>query len=425
MSWKRTLLAASLLGAAWTWTGARVWAYQTRIGAEAAFWRGSLEESFEGYRRLERFAPAGRKARAGEIEIFLSVTEDSRDRAHRTQLGQRLDDALPGALRGQLLREPLAAETWAGLADVYAVLKPLNQVQRTYSLEEISKPPELGLEIEDLLQIRALEASLALDPNSVYHRDTLADEAWELGLHEMAKRHYGEVITILPDPSKHLFLAPGKVSDELTELVVTSLNRAMEPPRNAPREVVCRHLGMFLLDQGRYQEAFDAFQKAQDVSGNSYADWKAQAQSGMGHLEEAVALYREAMVSGMLPDNRFYVLTGMGDLLQRLGRHREASEAFRSALVIRQHDPGTLIQLGRAYEAMELWEEAEESYLRASEIGANRISNLAQLVQFYQRLGKPSLALEPARKLVELEPSEPVYRTQLKELEKQLERQEH
>jgi len=425
MSWKRVLVAGFLLAVTWAWTGARVWAYQTRVAAEAAFWKGDFAGSLEAYRRAERFPPAGRKARAGEIEIYLSAMEGSRDRTRLSELQKNVERALPGTLSEQLLWESLAADTWSSLADVYAVLKPVNQVHRTYRLEEISKPPESGLEIEDLLQIRALETSLGLDFNNVYHRDTLADEAWGLGLRDMAMHHYGEVVTIVPDQSKHLFLAPGKVSAELAELVISSLNRAMEPPRNAPREVVCRHLGMFLLDQERFKEALEAFQKAQDVSGHNYASWKALAQTGLGHLNEAVALYREAMVSeGLLPENRFYVLTSLGDLLLRLERPREAAEAFRSALVIRPHDPGTLLQLGRAYESMEMWDEAEESYIRASEIGTDRISNLAQLVLFYRRIGKPSLAMDPARKLVELMPSEPVYRTQLRELEEQLERQQ-
>jgi membrane fusion protein (multidrug efflux system) len=41
---------------------------------------------------------------------------------------------------------------------------------------------------------------------------------------------YGEVVTILPDPDKHLFLASGKVSEEMAELVVKALTSALNDP---------------------------------------------------------------------------------------------------------------------------------------------------------------------------------------------------
>lgn len=421
----RTWVAVLLIALTWCWTGSRVAAFQIRAQAEKAFWSGRFEEALRQYRLLERFRPAGRKARSGQLEVFLSLMESSTQPIKGRSLSEdETENQLQRVLRSQVQDEPLRSDTWASLADVVAVLKPRNQAHRTYSLEDIARPGQEELEIEDLLEVRALEVSLDLDANSVYHRDTLADLAWQLGLRDYAKEQYGQVVTILPDPSKHLFLAPGKVSDELGEVVVRALQRAMEPPRNAPREVVYRHLGIFLLEQGRYQDAYDAFQKAQDVSGRSCASWKALCETGMGHLDAAISLYREAMVAeGLEPENRFYVLASLGELLERRGRHREASEVLRSALVLKPHDPGTLLQLGKVYESMGLWQDAEDCYVRASEIGSERTSNLAQLVLFYRRIGKPGLALQPARKLVELQPDEPLYRHQIEELERDLEKE--
>jgi hypothetical protein len=70
---------------------------------------------------------------------------------------------------------------------------------------------------------------------------------------------------------------------------------------------------------------------------------------------------------------------------------------------------------------MGLWQDAEDCYVRASEIGSERITNLAQLVQFYRRIGKPDLALLAARKMMQMEPNEPVYRQQVEELEADIE----
>lgn len=425
-NWNRTLVAGCLLAVVWFWTSTRVAAFQVRTQAETAFWSGRFEEALQKYRLLEHFGPSRRKARAGQLEIFLSLIESRRRGLRSPSLSEEaIKSQLPNVLRGQLENECLRSETWSSLADLYAVLKPGNQEQRTYSLEELAGPVQEQLEIEDLLQIRALEISLDLDPNSVYHRDTLADLAWQLGLRDYAKEQYGEVVTILPEPDKHVFLAPGKVSEEMADLVVKSLNRAMQPPRNAPRERVNRTLGMFLLNQGRYQEAYDAFQKSQDSAGRSTASWRALAMSGMGRLDEAIALYREAMVAeGLEAEDRFYILVNLGGLLDQRGRHREASEILRSALVIKPHDPGTLLMLGRVYESMGLWQDAEDCYVRASEIGTAPISNLAQLVLFYRRIGKPRLALVPARKLLELQPEEPLYRQQIEELEADVENEQ-
>jgi len=425
-NWHRTLVAGCLLAVAWFWTSTRVAAFQVRTQAERAFWSGRFEEALQKYRLLEHFGPSSRKARAGQLEVLLSLIE-SRQRGLRSSSlsDEAIKIQLPSVLRGQLENECLRSDTWSSLADVYAVLKPGNQEQRTYSLEELAGPVQEQLEIEDLLQIRALEVSLDQDPNSVYHRDTLADLAWQLGLRDYAMEQYGEVLTILPNPDKHLFLSLGKVSDEMAELVVRSLNRAMRPPRNAPQERANRTLGIFLLNQGRFQEAYDAFQKSQDVAGRNTASWKALAMSGMGRLDEAIALYREAMVApGVEAENRFYVQVALGDLLDQRGRHREASEILRSALVIKPHDPGTLLLLGRVYESMGLWQDAEDCYVRASEIGSEPISSLAQLVLFYRRIGKPRLALEPARKLLALQPEESLYRQQIEELEADVENEQ-
>ena len=422
-SWNRAPLAALLLALAWFWTATRVAAFQIRTEAETAFWSGRLEEALGKYRLLEHFGPSKRKARAGLLDVYLNFMENPRQGGKTPGVSEeKMGGQLQKVVRGRLEEEALRPDAWASLADVYGVLKPGNQALRTYSLEEVARTAQDKLEIEDLLRIRALEVSIELDLNDFFHRNTLGDLAWQLGLRDYAKKQYSEVVTILPDPDRHLFLAPGEVSDEMVELVVASLNRAMQPPRNASRETVYRTLGQFFLIQRRYPEAYDAFQKSQDVRGRSTASWKALALTPQGRFDEAIALYREAMVEeGLEPENRFYVLSYLGGLLELQGRHREAAEAFRSALVLKPHNPGTLNQLGRVYEAMGLWQDAEDCYVRASEIGTQRITNLAQLVQFYRRIGKPDLALAAARKMVQMEPDEPLYREQVKELEESIE----
>ena len=420
----RGWVAAGLLAAACLWSAARLAAFEIRAQADAAFWDGQFPEALRKYRWLENFGPSRMKARSSELRAYLSLMEIAGEKGTAPSPGgQESVDGISALIQGQVEEEALSFETWSGLAEVYAALKPGNQAHRVYRLEEITRPPEEGLELEDLLAIRAWEVSLDLDPNGVYQRDSLGDLAWGLGLKELAKKHYGDVMAILPNQEKHPFLAQGKVSEELQEVVVNALKRSVKPPLNADPTAIFRHLGMFLMDQGRYQEAFDAFQSAQEASGLSSASWKALAKTGMGQWEDAIALYREARSSGNLPpDDLYYVLNSLGDLLERQGRHREAAEAFESALLLRPRDPVTLGRLAQVDEAMGLLEDAEELYIRASEIGPDRMTALAQLVAFYRRIGKPESALLAAGKLLELQPGEALYQKQVQELKADIEK---
>jgi tetratricopeptide (TPR) repeat protein len=349
-------------------------------------------------------------ARAGEYRSYLSLLETAGEAP-----------ATPGSvaalMRGQVEEEALSFETWSQVAQVFIALKPGNQAHRSYRLEEITRPPEEGLELEDLLAIRALEVSLDLDPNGVYQRDVLGDLEWDLGLKELAKKQYGDVIAILPDQEKHPFLVSGRVSEELQAVVVEALQRAATPPLSADPEMIYRHLGIFLMDQGKFKEAYDAFQRAQESSRRSYANWKAAAKAGEGDVDAAIGLLREATLAQSIePENMVYVYLSLGDLLERKKRNEEAREAFQSALVLRPNDPGTLLRLGQVNESLGLLQEAEELYVRASEMGQDRIAALAQLVNFYRRIGRPAAALVPARKLQELQPGEAIYRKQVEDL---------
>jgi tetratricopeptide (TPR) repeat protein len=422
----RGWIAGCLLAATWSWTTARLVCFQVRTRADAEFWSGRFAEALRGYQRLEWFGPARMLARVGEYRSYLSLMETREpamtpvDRANHETLG------IAALIRGQVEEEALSFETWSALAQVFTALKPRNQAHRSYRLEEITRPPEEGLEVEDLLTIRALEVSLDLDPNGTYQRNVLGDLEWELGLKALAKKQYGQVVAILPNQDKHPFLASGKVSEELQAVVIEALKRAVKPPLNADPEMVYRHLGMFLMEQGRFRDAYNAFQLAQEGSQRSYANWKAAAKEGEGDLDAAIALFREATLAKSIePQNMVYVYASLGDLLERKGRNEEAKEAFQSALVLKPYDPGTLLRLGQVNESLGLLQEAEELYIRASEIGQDRLAALAQLVDFYRRIGRPDSALVPARKLVELQPGEAIYRRQVEQLTAAVEKGSH
>jgi tetratricopeptide (TPR) repeat protein len=308
------------------------------------------------------------------------------------------------------------------VADFYAVLKPMNQARRVYSLDDVSPRPEENLEIEDLLQIRALEVATRLDPNGVFYQNRLGELAWSLGLKSLAQGRYREAVTLWPEQTKHLFLARLDVEPEMVQATVEGMERAVRPPRRAEPERVYRNLGIFLMEHGRPAEAREAFQKAEQSShGRSYAVWQAAAEAGAGNLDEAIRLYRRSLTAGEVSsDQRFQAQWNLGALLERQGHHREAAQELTNALALRPRDTRALLALGRVYESLGLREDAEEQYVRASEAGGDRVELLVNLVEFYRRIGRPTDALDPARKLVELVPDEPLYRRQVGELEAQI-----
>ncbi|MCI0656102.1 MAG: hypothetical protein L0170_03425, partial [Acidobacteria bacterium] len=79
-SGNRALLAALLLALAWIWTATRVAALHIRAEAERALWSGRLEEALGKDRLLGHFGPSERKARAGQLEVYLGLLEVPRPR---------------------------------------------------------------------------------------------------------------------------------------------------------------------------------------------------------------------------------------------------------------------------------------------------------------------------------------------------------
>jgi tetratricopeptide (TPR) repeat protein len=407
---------------AWFWAGVRVAGSEIKSRAEKHFWSGNLPEARRQYELLSRIGPFAKEGRRGLLDTCLGTLDTSGRPANRSTLP--FEEAGRGCGRiaaRQVEESPLSAETWMGIADLYGALKIENQKKRVYSLEEFSRPAESRLEREDLLQIRSMETALGLDPNGIYARDVLADLAWSLGLFDLARAQYGELMTLEPDPYSHPFLAAGKVSQYLEKAVVEGMERALRPPRDARPEVVYRNLGSFYLQQERFADAIKAFENAERVSGRSYAQWRAYASTRMGDLKAAIPIYRNALAADPLtPEERFHVLLSLGDLLETVGSRQEASEALRAALVLQSRNPQAVLLLGRVTEEMGLWDEAEELFVKGSEIGTDRISGLANLVAFYRRSGKPSLALQPARELIKANPGEPVYRKQLEDIEAEI-----
>jgi tetratricopeptide (TPR) repeat protein len=420
---RRRLAAGIAIVLALGWTAVRFGAATVRGRAWEDFWQGRLRPALDGYRTAARLEPWSWDAREGEREVYSSGLE--RPSALASEAGLDPSEAsrrIASLIAAQVRSAPLLPGTWAGVGEFYGALKPENQRHRVYRLEEISPDPAENLEPEDILQIRALEVASRIDPNGFYYRDTLGDLAWGLGLRELAQEAYREAVHLNPDTRSHLFLGGPRLDPGLAEVTVEAMTRSVLPPRSAHPETVFRQLGVLLISLEKYAEARASFERAEQNShGKDYSLWQAHAAERQGLEEDAIRLYRRALARGRLDrDRRFRVYLRLGLLLERMGRHRDAADEIRSALMLKQRDPQGLLALARIYENLGLIPEAEEQYLRASEAGSDRVPGLVSLVSFYRRIGRPERALSPARKLRDLQPGEPIYQRQLEEIQKDI-----
>lgn len=416
---QRGAIAGILLGVILAWTAARVSASTIQSAARRAFWGGEFQSALSLYSLLERWSPLSLEAADGRVEVLLTAVESPGEVA--AEMGMRFPEAAmraAGALSGLVERAPLRPETWGRVADFFAALKIENQRSRVYSLQEISPRPEDNLEPEDVLEIRARERCTVVDPNGVYYWDTLGGLLWGLGLQDLGKRAYGESVVLLPDPGKHLFLTIAGQPPELGELAIRAMQRSLDPPRNAHPEAVYRKMGMLLLRLERFAEARGAFEKAEEVeAAGDYISFQAYAVARQGLDEEAIRLYRKALARERLEDGgRFRNHLRLGQLLEKQGQHEKAARELEAALGFSPRDQRALLLLGQIDEKLGLVNEAEELYVKAAEVSEEPITPLVNLVEFYRRIGRPAEALVPARRLMELQPDEEVYRKLIRQL---------
>jgi tetratricopeptide (TPR) repeat protein len=88
-----------------------------------------------------------------------------------------------------------------------------------------------------------------------------------------------------------------------------------------------------LIDRQKYPQAHDEIDALLKLepSNQDYLSLYAAACAGLGRHEQAIALYRQLLVSSASPD--LQVL--LGHSLRSLGRQKEATESYKAALVIR------------------------------------------------------------------------------------------
>ena len=95
----------------------------------------------------------------------------------------------------------------------------------------------------------------------------------------------------------------------------------------------------------------------------------------------------------------------VGTALARLGRHRQALDAFSRALALQADSVAAHTNRGLVLRRQERWDEAEQAFRRAIELGTKSPSPYIGLARLLDRKGATREAVEQLERAVELDPS--------------------
>lgn len=183
------------------------------------------------------------------------------------------------------------------------------------------------------------------------------------------------------------------------------------------------NLGAALLNAGRAQEAFDAFQRALELSPNSYAS---HVGLGNAYLElarpaEALPEYQEAVrinperfearyniglalkAQGLL-DEAIEYYSYVGTRLGMAGRAHEALRFLAKAVELRPERSASHNALGNAYLMLEWLDQALEEYDKAVELDSANAEAVYNTGMVLERLGRLDEAETRFRQFVEIAP---------------------
>ncbi|MFB8797813.1 MAG: tetratricopeptide repeat protein [Microcoleus sp.] len=141
-----------------------------------------------------------------------------------------------------------------------------------------------------------------------------------------------------------------------------------------------------------------------------------QQLAGEGKLDEAIAIYRQAIE--LNPNNPEFHRS-LGEVLQRVGKHQEAIASYRQAIELQPKFSKAYHNLGNALSQLKQWPEAIASYRQAIELNPNFPTAYYRLAEALKQLGETESAIAAYRQAIELNPNNPDCHHSLGELWRQ------
>jgi len=289
-----------------------------------------------------------------------------------------------GAARFLAARAESSASAWftAALGDVYARRESAARANRTTDLALLDRGPWALVGDDGRIAIGLARAAIDREPNRAELRDQLVWVLQENGLHEEASRAMAESARVLPDFNAHPSFAFETLPRDLVETFwktargldsgdapllpreryVVSLGQlghrlghlqeAEHDLRTALNEPATKlalaeeayHLGLVLVDQGRFDEAESMFARAleEPVFGPGVARMRAYIAERQERWPEALAELREAR---RLNPRDLWVLLEFARVARHAKEWDQAEEALRWAARLHRQDPAPSLAL--------------------------------------------------------------------------------
>ncbi len=344
----------------------------------------------------------------------------------RPRYSERAWRRLMGELQPQFFRDLIAdvddAEPLTGVDCL-----PLSSVERRYYLQ-------LGAH---LTQKGALRAALRLywrvlcdDPRDVDARLGVAQVRWKQGRVPAAERALRSVLADEPDHLQgllalgQLLLARGE-GKEAARLLARYASLAQQPD---PRALF--GLGRLALAAGRLEEALQWFQRAvalqeqrdREVRRGGPAEPDAQGQgdpygqllvdigwelASCGYAQQARPFFSSACSPARIRSVQASAWHGLGQSLERQGRHLQAATAYVQALRLGLDQPKLWAEVGRCYARAGRLQEAEAAYQASASRLPGYVKGLTGLAAVHLRQGMLDKALTEVRRAQSIDPKDP------------------
>jgi len=326
-----------------------------------------------------------------------------------------------------LKRQPGSSKAWAGIAELFKKARILRVKEGTFDLDALDETAPSAYDEEDRLVIGAYQLAVRFEPNNYFYHAYLGDFYDERGFRAEALASYAKAIEVMPDLSWHYYLPKTDVPEDLYAAASGALNGALRTNTGFTKDRIWQNMGD-LAERGHDPaSALQYYRRAADTAHDPspYLYLLGSLYFTEKRYDEAEPILTESLSRGTLqPRVKGLSLTLLGRCAMLRKDNRKAVDYLKQARWISPHVSYIAVDLGRAYEQLGQFDKAEPEYLTAIRLDPSRASVYTALIDMYRRTRQINKAIPLAERLVRMFPDDPIFKTQLRALNRELGREE-